>query len=72
MPTYIVNKNTDDNDKHEVHEIKPTRCSYLPELKNRVDLGWFSDCHGALTRAEVLGYKPADGCGHCSEDCHSG
>ena len=70
MPTYIVNKNTDDKNRHEVHEISPTKCGYLPAEHNRVDVGWHRDCHGALKAAEDLGYKPADGCGHCSEDCH--
>ena len=72
MPTYIVNKNTDDKNRHEVHEIRPTKCRRLPAEHNRVDVGWHSDCHGALKAAEDLGYKPADGCGHCSPDCHKG
>ena len=72
MPTYIVNKNTDDKNRHEVHEIGPTKCRRLPAEHNRVSVGWHSDCHGALKAAEDLGYKPADGCAHCSPDCHKG
>ena len=72
MPTYIVNSRADDKGYHEVHEISPTKCIYLPAAHNRVSLGWYMNCHGALEAAEDKGYKPADGCGHCSPDCHKG
>lgn len=72
MPTYIVNKNKDNNGRHEVHQIRPTACKRLPEHRNRIPVGWHSDCHGALAAAEDKGYKPADGCAWCSPDCHKG
>ncbi len=62
MEKYYVNKTGD----HEVHDQD---CSYLPDSENRKYLGEFSSCEGAVKEAQKT-YPTADGCGHCSSDCH--
>ncbi len=69
MPNYIVNTNTDEKGKHEVHE---TTCGHLPDAKNQHSLGWMTNCQSALTAAASAGYSPADGCFYCCEACHTG
>ena len=77
MPNYIVNttKQYDKDDKlyYEVHQYPQSNCSSpnYPEPENQLSLGRYADCHGALKKAEELGYKVADGCYYCCNDCHS-
>lgn len=60
---YCFNKNSDNNNFHEVHR---ETCSYLPEIKDRVSLG---DCQNDSTAIFLAGIKYPelnfDGCGHC-------
>ena len=66
MPNYIVNSNAQPNGDYEVH-VTPQQhnsCSY-PALANRVHLGYFATCHGAVTEAKARGYTTAN-------DCHTG
>ncbi len=75
MPNYIVNKNAQYNSgDHEVHLTPQSACSSprYPELANREDLGWHSDCHGAVAEAKRRGYRTANGCYYCSNSCHTG
>ncbi len=68
MPQYLVNRNTDNNGNHEVHE---TTCNNLPDVPNRVALGHRSDCHAALKKAKDY-YDDVDGCYWCCRPCHTG
>ena len=73
MPNYIVNSNAQPNGDYEVH-VTPQQhnsCSY-PAPANRVHLGYFATCHGAVTEAKASGYKTANGCYWCANDCHTG
>lgn len=67
MPEYYVNTQPQTNGDNEVH-----RADYCPTPAapgNRDYLGWFSSCHGAVAKAKER-YSRADGCAHCSPDCH--
>lgn len=67
MPKYYVNKNAQSNGDHEVHK---EGCSYLPKVENRIYLGIFSNCKGAVKEAKKY-YAQVDGCKHCSSECHN-
>lgn len=67
MARYYVNKNAQDNGDHEVHV--PT-CSFFPEEANRLYLGEFSSCHGAVAKAKET-YPQSNGCYYCSNPCHT-
>ena len=43
-------------------------CSY-PAPENRVPLGDFATCHGAVVSAKARGYTTANGCYWCANDC---
>lgn len=64
---YYVNRNSNDGD----HEVHRETCRYLPAERNRIYLGDFSDCHGALEAAHRH-YRTADGCYHCARACDTG
>jgi hypothetical protein len=66
---YYVNSNAQDDGNHEVHQV--TVCPTPAEPKNRVYLGYFSSCKGAVHEAKKY-YTNVDGCRNCSEDCHNG
>jgi len=67
MEKYYVNKNAQDNGDHEVHKES---CSRLPDEENRIYLGKFPSCHGAVKEAKKH-YTGADGCFYCSPECHT-
>ena len=67
MARYYVNKNAQANGDHEVHT---TGCPWLPIVENRIYLGTFYSCFGAVTKAREY-YTQVDGCFHCSKDCHT-
>ena len=67
MAKYYVNKNAQDNGDHEVHELG---CSHMALPENRMYLGEFPSCHGAVREAKKT-YAKADGCFHCSLACHT-
>lgn len=62
---YYVNRRAQDDGDHEVHRED---CRWLPQPQNRIPLGAFADCHGAL-RAAREHYASADGCRHCATAC---
>jgi len=64
---YYVNKNAQSNGDHEVHD---SGCSFLPDPNNRIYLGDYSSCHGAVRKAKEY-YSKADGCYYCCNDCHT-
>lgn len=70
MPSFIVNRNAQDNGDHEVHNTT-TGCWKMPEPQNRVPLGDHLDCRGAVTTATLLGWKRANGCYWCANPCHT-
>jgi len=67
MARYYVNKNAQANGDHEVHK---TGCSYMPASENRIYLGEFSSCHGAVRKAKKH-YSQVNGCYYCSRACHT-
>ena len=71
MPIYVCNKNADENGRHEVHA---TTCSYLPQIENRIEIGWKSDCQEAIQ--QMYEWNPTgfrfDGCFWCCFPCHTG
>jgi hypothetical protein len=68
VPHYYVNENAQWNGDHEVHEIS---CREGASLKNRLHLGAFDSCHGAVAEAKKT-YPSADGCAFCCPDCNTG
>lgn len=71
MPNFIINKNPQSNGDHEVHNTT-TGCSYLPQLESQIDLGWHSDCVGAVSHAKkAWPNKRINGCYYCSYNCHT-
>ena len=67
MARYYVNKNAPSNGDHEVHK---DGCQWIPDTPNRIDLGKFSSCRPAVTKARKH-YSQVNGCYHCSEECHT-
>ena len=67
MTSYYVTKLAQDNGDHEVHEAE---CSHMPAAGNRLYIGEFSSCHGAVWEARKR-YSRVNGCYHCSRECHT-
>ncbi|MFZ5497267.1 MAG: hypothetical protein ACOZE5_18245 [Verrucomicrobiota bacterium] len=62
-----MNKNAQTSGDHEVHD---KTCPWVPKPENQFDLGYHPTCHPAVALAKR--YNPlADGCKHCSPDCHT-
>ena len=70
MPHFIVNRNSQANGDHEVHELD-TGCIFLPNIENQVGLGWQIDCHSAVREAKLLHYPRSNGCFWCARPCHT-
>lgn len=66
MPAYYVNKNIQPTGEHEVHK---EGCHRMPELQNRVYLGYFSNAIDAVREARRY-YTNVDGCYYCSNEAH--
>jgi len=67
MGYYYVNKNIQKNGDHEVH--KPG-CSFMPKSENRMFLGEFPGCRGAVVEAKKY-YLQSNGCYYCCNTCHT-
>jgi hypothetical protein len=67
MDYYYVDTCAQLNGDHEVHKEE---CEFIPDVANRIFLGLFVGCHEAVRRAKDH-YATADGCKHCSPDCHT-
>ena len=67
MDKYYVNKNAQSNGDHEVHK---DGCGAMPDPENRLYIGEFPSCHGAVSKAKEDNPK-ADGCFYCCPDCHT-
>ncbi len=68
MPRYYVNKNAQTNGDHEVHQ---TVCPTPADEMNRLYLGTFTSCYGAVVEAKKH-YAQSNGCANCSPACHTG
>ncbi len=66
MPNYYMNRNAQSNGDHEVHKES---CNRMPDLQNRLYLGSFLNCQGAVAEAKKINPR-ADGCYYCSRECH--
>ncbi len=70
MPNYCVNTQAQSGSgDHEVHDLASTQ-GCLPNPANRRDLGWHSDCHGAVAAAKRI-YSDVNGCYYCARACHT-
>lgn len=69
MEQYFVQTDVRKDDYYEVHR---SDCTWLPKESLRKSLGEHSTCITALVEAEKLGFKPAEGCDHCSTQCSDG
>jgi hypothetical protein len=67
MASYYVNKQAQDNGDHEVHA---SNCPQMPAVGNKLYLGEFASCHGAVWEAKRR-YTQVNGCLHCSRECHA-
>lgn len=70
MARYCVNRNSQSNGDHEVHNVD-SHCAFLPDPKNRQDLGNHQNCSTAVSRAQHF-YVKVNGCYHCAGACHTG
>lgn len=68
MTQYYVNKNAQANGDHEVHQA--TGCPTPADEHNRIYLGDFASCHGAVQEAKKH-YPQSNGCANCSPACHT-
>lgn len=66
MPAYYVNRNTQPTGEHEVHKEGWYR---MPELQNRLYLGYFSNANDAVIEARKY-FREVDGCYYCSNEAH--
>ena len=71
MPRFIINKQSQNNGDHEVHNAT-TGCSYMPSLDNQVALGEHATCHGAVSYAkDRWKNERINGCYYCCKGCHT-
>lgn len=52
------------------HEVHTTGCSFMPERENRIYLGEFNSCYGAVLKARSH-YSQTNGCYYCCNACHT-
>lgn len=70
MPNDCVNRSTQSNGDHEVHDLSSTH-GCLPAPVNRVDLGYHASCVGAVAAAK-LKFPQSNGCFWCARACNTG
>lgn len=68
MPVYYVNRNAQPTGEHEVHK---EGCYRMPELQNRIYLGYFLNANDAVIEARKY-FNKVDGCYYCSPEAHRG
>ena len=66
--TYYVNKNAQSTGEHEVHR---NDCHRLPDVENRLFLGYFTNGIDAVKAAKLY-YSKVDGCYYCCKEAHTG
>jgi hypothetical protein len=76
MSKYILNKNQQDSQSGKNYEVhnEDSNCSKLPNLENRISLGYHQNCESAIRKAKET--RPEwkydiDGCFYCAKDCHT-
>lgn len=70
MPEYCVNKNAQPGTgDHEVHDLSSQK-GCLPDFANRLNLGWYASCEGAVEAAKRY-YDDVNGCYYCANECHT-
>lgn len=68
MARYYVNKTPQpESGDHEVHK---DGCYWLTLVLYREYLGLLDSCYGAVREAKKS-YRTANGCFHCSPECHT-
>lgn len=67
MPKYYLNKKTQDDVIQEIHQLK---CKKLPIEEDRIYLGEFMSCMGAIREAKRY-YRRVNACYHCSQECYT-
>ena len=67
MDHYYLNRNPQAEGEREVHI---STCSFLPDQKNQIDLGYFTHCSEAMKEAKKH-YINVDGCYYCCRACHT-
>lgn len=71
MPSFIINRNQQDNGDHEVHNTT-AGCNFMPLPGNQIELGTFSSCHGAVASAKQRWPgEQINGCMYCCNPCHT-
>lgn len=68
MAFYFVNKNAQPTGEHEVHK---EGCVFMPDIENRIFLGYFTDAKAACMKAKEY-FSKVDGCFYCAEEAHKG
>lgn len=70
MPKYCVNRQAQSGSgDHEVHNLDVAK-GCLPDLVNRLDLGFHASCGSAVAMAkQYLG--DVNGCYYCANGCHT-
>ena len=68
MAAYYVNNRAQANGDHEVHR---DGCYWLSLVIDRTFLGNFYSCGPAVQTARRYYPYTANGCAHCSPDCHT-
>jgi hypothetical protein len=71
MHKFIINNNQQINGDYEVHN-ETAGCSFLPLPQNRIELGYFLSCHGAVDHAKTKWpTNRINGCAFCCPLCHT-
>jgi len=67
MYYYFVDKTARENGDHEVHR---GGCRECPDDRNRIYIGFFSNCEEALAKASKF-FSQVNGCSLCTKEYHS-
>lgn len=65
---YYVNTKAQSNGDNEVHK---DGCEWMPSKENQKYLGEFESCAEAVEEAKKTYPDTANGCAHCSKECHT-
>lgn len=66
MQAYYVNRNEQETGEHEVHKYG---CYRMPQLQNKIFLGYFLNAKDAVREAKRY-YNNVDGCYYCCSEAH--
>lgn len=69
MANYYLNIKAKANGSHEIHQVN---CHYFPSTEDRILLGKFDSCNGAMAMAKQKYYpSKINGCFYCVNECHT-